>query len=523
MKAEIILPYQTQHIWKNLLKIIISELQTYRPQKRRSALPKSLARIERLAKTQPQPITLPGSHFYSELSGQASQPREHYLRLANLTTLPTSRASSVPSRTSTSAISAATIAPRRAQITEFTPKIFKKATIFDKTLRSPVRKSGNSLKMARDSQSFQISLDVWGNELNSMFQFDLEYPAVPLSPPQSTRVSDSSEASSSAQFTEESHDDILAFSNALPQQYNSRLTQYDTPLATPDLDGQQSRKTSCQQQFSDGMGFPPTPQFHQPSGTWSQIPVSSESNTYGTPAIHTPETDTPMWWNHAATAPIAQPAPTALYINPQRTTKSLAHQLQDDLSYESSGLSSTAKMPSGLMIQMPDTPLPQSFVVPPPHMQSPYMSQQGNFDHAEPQPPCHQYPPSPRPDVPGDAFHHPQHTTSMSETRSPRGRQSESRCPKTAASKFHVRKRKTKSVKVEAKTPATGTADFVNFTPNDSRKILTGVAPSGSSKTKARREKEARDKRRKLSLAALRAVRAAGGDVESLVQEGLFV
>lgn len=61
---------------------------------------------------------------------------------------------------------------------------------------------------------------------------------------------------------------------------------------------------------------------------------------------------------------------------------------------------------------------------------------------------------------------------------------------------------------------------FVNFTAHDSQKILTGVAPSGSSKTKARREQEAKDRRRKMSEAALRAVRKAGGDVESL--EAIF-
>jgi hypothetical protein len=63
---------------------------------------------------------------------------------------------------------------------------------------------------------------------------------------------------------------------------------------------------------------------------------------------------------------------------------------------------------------------------------------------------------------------------------------------------------------------------FVNFTPDDSRKILTGVAPSGSSKTKARREKEAAEKRRKLSQAAMRAVVEAGGDVSVLEGEGLL-
>ena len=60
---------------------------------------------------------------------------------------------------------------------------------------------------------------------------------------------------------------------------------------------------------------------------------------------------------------------------------------------------------------------------------------------------------------------------------------------------------------------------FVNFTPDDSMKILTGVAPSGSSKTKARREKEASERRRKLSEAAERAVRVAGGDIEAMRRE----
>lgn len=71
------------------------------------------------------------------------------------------------------------------------------------------------------------------------------------------------------------------------------------------------------------------------------------------------------------------------------------------------------------------------------------------------------------------------------------------------------------------KTPKTphdsfGQIDFVNFTPKDATKLLSDVAPSGSSKTRARREQEAREKRKKLSEAALAAVRSAGGDVEAL-------
>ncbi|KAI9826663.1 MAG: hypothetical protein M1819_007297 [Sarea resinae] len=64
-------------------------------------------------------------------------------------------------------------------------------------------------------------------------------------------------------------------------------------------------------------------------------------------------------------------------------------------------------------------------------------------------------------------------------------------------------------------TTAQRAAGFINFTPSDSRKLLTGVAPSGSSKTKARREKEAEARRRRGVEAALRAVSDAGGDVEA--------
>jgi hypothetical protein len=58
--------------------------------------------------------------------------------------------------------------------------------------------------------------------------------------------------------------------------------------------------------------------------------------------------------------------------------------------------------------------------------------------------------------------------------------------------------------------------DFVNFTPEDSKKILMGVAPSGSSKTKARREREAAEKRRKLGEVAKKAVLDAGGNLEAV-------
>ena len=71
---------------------------------------------------------------------------------------------------------------------------------------------------------------------------------------------------------------------------------------------------------------------------------------------------------------------------------------------------------------------------------------------------------------------------------------------------------------IKSPKAATGCSfdNFVNFTAHDSDRILTGVAPSGSSKTKARREQEANEKKRKLSLAALRAIQEAGGDVNAV-------
>ena len=72
------------------------------------------------------------------------------------------------------------------------------------------------------------------------------------------------------------------------------------------------------------------------------------------------------------------------------------------------------------------------------------------------------------------------------------------------------------------KSPQNGLG-FVNYTPHDRKKILTGVAPSGSSKTKARREKEALEKRRQLSEAAKRVILEAGGDIEALEREGVLV
>jgi len=81
-----------------------------------------------------------------------------------------------------------------------------------------------------------------------------------------------------------------------------------------------------------------------------------------------------------------------------------------------------------------------------------------------------------------------------------------------------IRKRRPSRVR-EPRTQSAGGIGFVNFTPHDSQMLMTGVAASGSSKTKAKREREAIERRRKLGEAAMKAVEAAGGDVEKLAAE----
>jgi hypothetical protein len=109
----------------------------------------------------------------------------------------------------------------------------------------------------------------------------------------------------------------------------------------------------------------------------------------------------------------------------------------------------------------------------------------------------------------------------LTEPRS--GARRNTRGPSTSRSRCTSRHRRSKSTN---NTPRHATtkdrSGFVNYTPHDSGKILNGVAPSGSSKTKARREKEAADKRRRLSQAAVRAVVEAGGDLDGLERAGLL-
>jgi hypothetical protein len=115
--------------------------------------------------------------------------------------------------------------------------------------------------------------------------------------------------------------------------------------------------------------------------------------------------------------------------------------------------------------------------------------------------------------------------------------QPQTNIPRSLPRKNRVQKRRTTKVSknephagaAENRT-STGTAvEFVNLTIRDAKKITAAVARSGSFKTKTKRANEAQQKEkqleyaRQLSAAALRAVRASGGDTASLVKQGFFI
>jgi hypothetical protein len=451
-----------------------------------------------------------GNAFYAELSGRAAVSDSELLSLEGINLDSPQIAgyshNSVPSSPSPSAT---LLERRKNRLVESLSKTVRKATGgIDRRLRSPIRKSTSSPAMKR---TYSSEADNWSQKLAldaTKFSFDFEKSIAPLTPPPSARISDLPEYSNSASTKQKP---LNGFSdNSYLSKPIDGQTAYDTPLATPTLDADHTRSASFQQPRSNF--FPITPQPQSVSASWSQIPGSSEFTAYEASTLYPADLDAPVWWNHAATAPMAQPSPSSFHANPQRATKSLAMQLQNGLSYNGNELGfDPSNMASGLMIQMPDLAAQQSFV-----MGASPMMRQGYFTASRSQPHCNAANRQ-RAHAP---FRQPQSSSPMRKSRSG---SSDYESPSPT---FQVRKQKSpKNNKNSTPRPPStpGTVDFVNFTPSDSRKILTGVAPSGSSKTKARREKEALEKRRKLSQAAMRAVREAGGDIGSLVEQGLFV
>ncbi|TVY53713.1 Developmental regulatory protein wetA [Lachnellula cervina] len=459
---------------------------------------------------------LQGNGLYSELSGRAAISDSELLSLEGIT-LDSPHIHAPPQHSLPSSPSPAVAAAsrRKTRLVESLSKTFKKATSnIERSLRSPIRKN-SSPNMGRVSNRSQTSIENLGNKLEvDALKFKFDFEENPVSFLSHTGVADKPTTLDEIIELDIERPDGVAYNT--PQM--NQVTAFQTPMTTPILSNNHSRKSSGEE-----VGFPTTPQHQNTTTFWRQAPGSSERNNFSSPSIYpAADIDAPVWWNHASTTPLAQPSPNGYHTNPQLATKSLALQLQNDLAYQNNDISCNPSiMASGLMIQMPGFTAQQSFVTSPP-------TKQRGFTHSAPQP--HQRHHHARRPYTQASPRQPPHTSPATVRKNRSSGSSDSDSPKspspTTSTSFHVRKRKSPKTSKHS-TPRTppglgGAVDFVNYTPSDSRKILTGVAPSGSSKTKARREKEAMDKRRKLSQAALRAVKAAGGDVESLVEQGLF-
>ncbi|PSS20456.1 hypothetical protein M430DRAFT_58287 [Amorphotheca resinae ATCC 22711] len=453
-------------------------------------------------------VSSQGNHLYSESSGKAAVSDTELLSLEGMTLhSPKIHAYCLPSLPS----SPAHASPASSMMKMFPPetptRTLKRSTgNLERNFRSSIRKSSSLPRMIHSAH--KSNPDLWGIKLESpKFSLDLQDPMDPFTPPGSTTVSDTPESSRSRKFEE----DNRSYRNRAAHHFTTGLMAYETPLSTPLLDAEPPSRTTHGRQALDSFPFPPTPRTGHSSDGWT-LPNSSIFDSYASPSLFTSEEDPPLWWNHPATASRAQPSPSAGHVNPQRATKSIVRQLSE-LSYSQNKLAHIPpNMASGLMIQMPEIPTQQSFVVETPMLQQDHFSQSRSQYQAR----SRQYDKAPLS----------RQLRLCSPVRKTGFVASEYEPPSPKSpSELHVRKRRNQRTNKHPtpRTPSLGrSVDFVNFTPDDSRKILTGVAPSGSSKTKAKREKEAMERRRKLSEAAIRAVRAAGGDVESLVEECLI-
>jgi hypothetical protein len=291
-----------------------------------------------------------------------------------------------------------------------------------------------------------------------------------------------------------------------------------------------ARKASIQRSVSMvGPGKPCWPTAG-PEGTisWSQ-------QDFATLASELDGLPDSTWWD-------ADPLPVLASSPTRNASLNLArHMSQSDMAFEinsPTNASSSSSSSNNMMLHMPqprqlqpgilnDLALSAATYLPPPAHQSPQHS---------PRNPHHQHDRSRPPRAPSSSTRHMSAPMRRARTRSesaspspargrgPSGGESGHRRTPSGASpgsSSSIRKRRSSRMR-EPRTQSAGNIGFVNFTPDDCQVLMTGVAPSGSSKTKAKREREAIERRRKLSEAALKAVEAAGGDVEKLAAEGFM-
>lgn len=399
-------------------------------------------------------------------------------------------------------------------------------------VQKPTKKSSTFFKMMRPSHFRANIQDLWTRKIDGpsdAFNVQLAPNDIPSSPPVLTHPVTIERGNN--HFLDQPY--TIAVSPSTGEQTpDLHQSSYQlTPLSSPAIDTNSRRNTrvNSYQFLQNDVSPNMTHHFSNAALSALQTPPSSNgltSTTWGpeTPAnmdfafSSSPEYPSMQgWWNNGPTASAPQPSP------PTYTVQSRSHS-QNQMSFSSSSVAGlgiscdTASFPGFAQQDMSSTnesPRTTNDFGAPPH----------SFDMPYPQPAI--YPVSPLQQG-IHIGHRLTRTPSRSPSSSPMPQPRFTRRRHSAqinhnhnshASGRINHRRKSSNSSLAQKSAAVG---FVNFTPDDSRKILTGVAPSGSSKTKARREKEAAERRRKLSQAAVKAVMDAGGDLTRLEEGGLL-
>ncbi|KAL2216271.1 developmental regulatory protein weta [Thermoascus aurantiacus ATCC 26904] len=377
-------------------------------------------------------------------------------------------------------------------------------------------------------------LEAWAQRFQNFNNLRGSEEHLPLSPPlsdilvQHENIRHDNTAQMNVSTSGPSTDGVLRNSTEMPTHYDSNMFHHQSPsvsMPSPSANAlARPRYLGYPNYAALTTSSPASPDdiFHCPHSSKSQPMPSWNTDTLGTPALpFTPDLhshDSQSWWS-------LMPSRVPQYQSmvspvPQRPIQSIN---QNDL------------LQGGLMIQ-----LGPSFDM---------SSAAGSSFSSSGMPPVTTHEHRPCPNIPAaqqrfsndSPFATSLSSNSSDPSRSPSVSPTNTTSPKSGvaarnAANMRINQRRSHRLKLSlqpssgpkpVKAPGgssgspkgankTVCVSFVNFTPEDSHKILTGVAPSGSSKTKARREQEARERRRKLSEAAIMAVRKAGGDVEAL-------
>ncbi|KAK4981579.1 hypothetical protein LTR66_009876 [Elasticomyces elasticus] len=385
-------------------------------------------------------------------------------------------------------------------------------------IRKRAPRSSVSPNMMSPSRYSASHKDVWARRMEAAADKYHLFPSrtAPLSPPPSAKLSQTEGNGSFAVPTTEVDVAMLQAlalgSQVSPVTNAFQQAQIHTPMASPLFDQANistpypgTSPAHLQNTYSqDLLGLQSLTASTQPAmSTWNVEPAQTFDFDFNTPA--SPEFTS---WN--TTIPF-QPSPAAFH-NTQRASRNLMA-MADDTSFSPLTMANDFAA-SGLMINCDPTlissfssdaaasanPADISFTTSADTLTSPYYPTLQNYS----------IPTTP-------------HRRRASSTRSPSSSPQPPSSTRSRRRSSNHRRSKSSNFSTPRSPGGATSSGFVNFTPSDSAKILTGVAPSGSSKTKARREKEAADKRRRLSQAAVRAVVEAGGDLEQLRGAGLIV